>query len=217
MLSAQTVQMFTRCLVVTIAGALFLAQAQTIEAGPVVFTDRTAFNAAAQPNMFEDFSAPVQCHFVNSFCDLTYSGLTFSYDIADLPGIPIVTPQAIDFLNVGPDFAVSVKFSPLTALGFDVMPLGNEFGLKVTPRIRQLDGTEAFGDAMTLLSPGFFGFYVNDGTVLTGLGLAPNQPASTLVAIDNLAASVPVPEPATLLLFGAGASALLAGRRHRKN
>lgn len=216
MRSARTVRMFTRCMGTALAVLLVFAYARPIEAAPITFTERTAFTAATQPNVFDDFSAPVQCTMVNFFCELTYSNITFSYDIADLQGIPVASPASIGSLNVGPQFSVSVKFGPMTAMGFDVLPLGNEFGLQVAPRIRQLDGTESFGPAVTVTSPGFFGFHVNDGTLLTGLGLAPNFPASTLVSIDNLAATVPVAEPATFLLFGAGASVLLARRRQRR-
>ncbi len=220
--SALTVRMFTRCVVVTFAGLLFLAQAHIIEAAPIVFNDRAAFDAAAQPNVFDDFSAPVQCTVVDTFCHLTYSGVTFVYDVADFPIAPFGPPQSIGFMNVGPTFVVGMNFSPLTALGFDVSPMG-DFGLKLFPRILQPNGVEIFGAAFTMTQPGFFGLAFDDGSVLTGLGLLPNQPAETLVAIDNLAATAPaaaavtVPEPATLLLFGVGASVLLARRRQRRN
>ena len=58
--------------------------------------------------------------------------------------------------------------------------------------------------------------HVNDGSYLIGLGLAPNQP-NALVMIANLTGTTVVPEPATLLLFGAGAAALLARRRRNLN
>jgi len=217
--SALTVRMFTRCVAVTFAGLLFLAQTHVVEAAPIVFNDRAAFNAAAQPNIFDDFSAPVQCTIVDTFCHLTYSGVTFSYDVADFPIVPFGPPQSIGSMNVGPTFVVGMDFSPLTALGFDVSPLG-AFGLKLFPRILQPNGVEIFG-SFTMTQPGFFGLAFDDGSVLTGLGLLPNQPAETVVAIDNLAAAapaaaaVPVPEPATLLLFGAGAAAVLARPRDR--
>jgi hypothetical protein len=212
--------MFTRCVGVTLAGLLFLAQSRSTEAAPIVFNDRAAFDAAAQPNVFDDFSAPVQCTVVNTFCHLTYSGVTFVYDVADFPIVPFGPPQSIGFMNVGPTFVVGMDFSPLTALGFDVSPVG-DFGLKLFPRILQPDGVEIFGAAFTMTQPGFFGLAFDDGSVLTGLGLLPNQPAETVVAIDNLAATAPVagavtvPEPATLLLFGAGAAVVLGRRRNR--
>ena len=113
-----------------------------------------------------------------------------------------------------------MRVGPSTAIGFDVLQIGAfPFGLRVAPRILQLDGTQAFGPTITLSTPGFFGIHVNDGTFLTGLGLAPVQSSSssTLAGIDNLATTVSVPEPATLLLFGVGASVLLARRRQRRN
>ena len=217
--SALTVRMFTRCAGATFAGVMFVALGTSVNAAPIVFTDRAAFNAAAQPNVFDDFSAPVQCTIVFPFCDLSYSGVTFTFDSLDYPISPVGGPQSIGALDVGPLFAVTVKFAPSTSIGFDVFQLGsNPFGLVVTPRIVQQDGTETVSSTMTFSTPGFFGLHVNDGTWLAGLVLGPIQSSSssTLAGIDNLATTVPVPEPATLLLFSVGASVLLARRRQRR-
>jgi hypothetical protein len=212
--------MFNRCVVVAIAGLVFTVQSRIVEAAPIVFTDRAAFNAAAQPNLFDDFSAPVQCAVTPPFCDLTFSGVTFRFDSPDFPISPASAPQSLGALDVGPTFAVGATFGPSTAIGFDVLQLGAlPFGLSVVPRIRQSDGTEIIGATMTVSTPGFFGLHVNDGSVLTGLGLFPVQTSGsgTIAGIDNLARSVTVPEPATLVLFGAGAAALLARRRRNVN
>jgi hypothetical protein len=212
--------MFNRCAVATIAGLVFLAQGRIVEGAPIVFTDRAAFDAATQPNLFDDFSAPVQCAVTPPFCDITYSGVTFRFDSPDYPMSPASAPLSLGALDVGPTFVVGATFSPSTAIGFDVFQLGSlPFGLRVMPRIRQADGTEIFGASMTVSTPGFFGLHLNDGSLLTGLGLSPIQTSGseTLAGIDNLSRSVAVPEPATLVLFGAGAVALLARRRRDVN
>ena len=89
MLSALTVRMFTRCVVVTLAGLLFLAQAHTTEAAPIVFNDRAAFNAAAQPNVFDDFSCAGAVHGRRPVLRPHLLGRDFQFRFAGFPHVPL--------------------------------------------------------------------------------------------------------------------------------
>jgi PEP-CTERM motif-containing protein len=196
----------TRCLLGALMIVAVAGLARTTEAAPIVFTDRAAFELAAQPNLFEDFDGPlVQCVFVGPGCQITYSGLTFQYDT---PNVPYSIqqnppPSSLGQVRVGPDLTVLLSFAPIRAIGFDASGFGaNPFELDVF----------IGGVLHTIDQPGFLGFLAPPGTTYTGLSLFSNN--QQLSFIDNVAATT-IPEPATLLLFAAGSSAVFASRRYR--
>jgi PEP-CTERM motif-containing protein len=215
-------------LVLALAGA-----ARPLEAAAIVFNDRSAFISATQPNVFENFDGPLQpCTFLPG-CEVTYSGITFRFDNATPPYSPPSPPAALDFIKVGPTFVVQAHFDPVTAIGFDTSALGGAFGLTVFPLgcgagcevgpVLQPDGSVVFGTGHSLTQPGFIGFVSTDSSVFNGLLLAPTlgDPSrgipNSIVAVDNLALAVNVPEPATLLLFAIAGSALVGGRRYMRH
>jgi hypothetical protein len=195
--------------------------ATNASAGSIVFTDRTQFNAAAQPNVFENFDGPPPpCVFVPTTCTITYSGITFLFDSIDipyLPGPPPTTP--LGFIEVGPFFPVFASFQAAPAIGFDLNAIGTlPFQVTVTPTFVQPGGGSTSGPAQLVTQPGFLGFVGTDGTQLTGLTFTPNQMGGfggggSFAAIDNVAMAVP--EPASILLFAIAASAIVGRRRVR--
>lgn len=221
----------TRCILTALMTVALVNGAIVAEAAPIVFTDRDAFNAAAQPNLFEDFDGPLNpCTFMPE-CHLSYSGITFHFDNSAPPYSPASPPASLGAIQVGPWFVVSAHFDPTTAIGFDVGPLASTFGLTVFPlgcgsgcevgAVLQPDGSVVFGTGHTLTQPGFIGFTSTGGTSFNGLMLAPTLgnpltgPSGSIVTVDNI--SLKVPEPSTLLLFAVAGSALLGRRRYRRH
>jgi hypothetical protein len=191
-------------------------------AASIVFSDRTQFNLAAQPDQFENFDGPTPpCVIVSTNCHLTYSGLTFVFDIADFPFPPIgPPPPPLGFINVGPFFPVFATFAPISAIGFDLGPLTAPFQVSVAPILLQPGGSVVTGPDQLVTTPGFLGFVGTEGTLLTGLRFTPDQTqgfgvGGSFASIDNVAVSVP--EPTSLLLFAIAASAIAGGRRYRRS
>ena len=204
-------------LVRAVLALVLVGCATRADAGSIVFTDRTQFNAVAQPNQVENFDGPPPpCVNVPFTCTITYSGLTFHFDSIDIPyppGPPPTTP--IGFIEVGPFFGVGASFAPLSSIGFDVGPLTPPLQVSVAPILLQPGGSTVFGPSVLVTQPGFLGFVGTEGTYLTGLSFLPDQTggfgSGSFASIDNVAFSVP--EPASLLLFAVGASFIAARRR----
>ena len=202
------------------AALLVLGQAATAQAGAILFTDRASFNSAVGSTILLDFEEPTKCQpraGDPGTCIASYGGLVqFWFDFAGFPVPPGQNmPNAIPF-GVGGQSVGTFLLEPVTAVGFDLAPLGGPVRVQVG------------GQTYTLEKPQFFGFLfdspltgslplVGQPLIISqppGLGSQPiGQPVS-LFSMDNLVLQT-IPEPATLLTFGAAASFLLGIRRRR--
>jgi hypothetical protein len=209
-----------RYLSVTLSAAAFLlwGQVAPAQAGAILYSDRTAFNQAVGNSTFLDFEEPTKClplPYDPGTCTATYGGLIqFWYDHVGFPVPPGENmPHAIPY-GLGSQQVVTVLFEPVMAIGFDLRP--------VTPGARVQFGSQTYD----LDQPQFFGFLFDSpltGVVplyslplLDGQSLGPSGQSYVLsqFTLDNLAVQT-IPEPATLLTFGATASLLLGLRRRR--
>jgi hypothetical protein len=209
------------CAAVATVAFVFLAQAVPARAGAILFTDRADFNAAVGGTTLLDFEEPNTCQARPNdpgTCVATYGGLIqFSFDHAGFPAPPgQPMPNAIPF-GLGGQTVGTALLQPVTAMGFDLIPFG--------PGVR----VQVFGQTYTLEKPQFFGYLFDSpmtGSLpIVGLPLLIGQPPGpggqlvgqtlSVFALDNLALQ-PIPEPATLLTFGAAASFLLGFRRRAR-
>ncbi len=209
------------CAAVATVAFLVLAQAEPARAGAILFTDRADFNAAVGGTTLLDFEEPNTCQPRQNdpgTCVATYGGLIqFYFDHAGFPAPPgQPMPNAIPF-GLGGQTVGTALLQPVSAMGFDLIPSGA--GVRV----------QVGGQTYTLEKPQFFGFLF-DSPMTGGLPIVdqpmsigqPPGPGGPLVgqalsvfALDNLVLQT-IPEPATLLTFGAAASFLLGFRRRAR-
>jgi hypothetical protein len=200
------------------AALLVLGQAATARAGAILFTDRDAFKDAVGATTLLDFNEPTTCQQRPGdpqTCIASYGGLVqFWFDFAGFPVAPgQPMPPAIPF-GVGGQSVGTVLLQPVTAVGFDLAPLGGPVRVQVGGQIYMLE------------QPQFFGFLfdtpLTGSLPLVGQPLPLSQPPGpgglpfgapvSLFTMDNLLVQT-IPEPATILTFGAAASFLLGLRR----
>jgi PEP-CTERM motif-containing protein len=184
--------------------------AKSASAAPLIFLDRDVFDIAAHPQTISfDAVAPGDCVFdpSNFTCNHTFDDLLFvSYDIA---GIGLLG----DSLGLG-FFAGQQSFhqflTPVTAIGFDLV--GITPGGPGGPPAAEF----SFAGVNFGLPYGYFNSPIFLGAIFDApLSAIPAQavgvpgPALPLgFVIQNLEVTT-VPEPATFLLFGTAASALV--------
>ena len=205
------------CAAVATVAFLVLAQAEPARAGAILFTDRADFNAAVGGTTLLDFEEPNTCQPRQNdpgTCVATYGGLIqFTFDHAGFPAPPgQPMPNAIP-LGAGGQNVGTALLQPVSALGFDLIPFGS--GVRV----------QVGGQTYTLEKPQFFGFLFDSPLTgelpLVGQSLPTGQPPGpggqtfSVFALDNLVLQT-IPEPATLLTFGAAASFLLGFRRRAR-
>jgi len=209
--------------------ALFVALALVgtrADASAIIFTDRDAFNAAVQPNARVGFDEPghVSCDF-NAGClpFLVFDGGLFrlreDFEVFASSNTSIVNGQIVlNSLTIGGFGFSSVGTTvPSLAVGFDVTPVGGPVTLTV------IAGASPF-PTFALNAPQFLGFLFDDPSTQLGWVVAPPnlcpgfepQPGcrTSVAVIDNISLRT-VPEPATVLLFGAGATLFTRRKRSR--
>jgi hypothetical protein len=194
------------------------------EASAIIFTDRDAFNAAAQPNARVGFDEPghVSCDF-NAGCPpfLVFDDGLFrlreDFEVFSSSSTSIVNGQIVlNSLTIGGFGFSSVGTTvPSLGIGFDVTPVGGPITLTV------IAGTSPFL-TFALNAPQFLGFLFDEPSTQLGWavsppnfcpGLEPQPGCRTSVAvIDNITLRT-VPEPATAILFTAATAVFLARRR----
>jgi hypothetical protein len=211
---------------------LTLASALSAEAALITFDSRAAFDAAAPGLALEDFEdAVVTAGGVEAFDEpLNAATATALFPAGSiLPGLTLDTPADFDFdlALVGAGFAgiptnsvfsnffadtLNVHLASGTAVGLDAFSIFEDstVTISVYGAGDALLGTFdiAAGTAGT-----FFGV-VNDSGAITRLNLFSARGFSE--GVDNIAfESTPVPEPASLVLFGTGIAGVLALSRRR--
>jgi hypothetical protein len=174
----------------------------------VVFTDRTAFNAAAGPGTTETFTTPRTL----VVGDNIYNSVNYR-----------ITGTTVGFNSIGGGVFNGDEFTtnsldivfpvPVRAFGADFTSAATSSGLTFTI----LGQTFSLGSSLPPPGTGFFGIVSTDPftTVDVGGGPVPNE----TYVMDNLtfvpAAAVAVPAPPTLVLAFTGFLAALARRRVR--
>ena len=102
---------------------ILLVSAVTADAGPILYTDRDAFNQAVGASTVVTFDQAQPCtyDFVRRTCTVTYDNLvTFTFDAVGGVG---VMPDYITMGRSG--LAASARvLAPVTAFGFDVISAG---------------------------------------------------------------------------------------------
>jgi PEP-CTERM motif len=186
-------------------------------AGPVIFLDRDAYNAAAQPNRSLVFDADVtDCEFIPMLfaCTHTFDGLLkVTYDVA---GIGLVgNSLGLGFFS-GQGSSHSF-LTPVSAIAFDLVAISfSGPGATFTPSLFSFAGTTFSLPPLTPLdSPLFFGAIFD--TPQTQIPASVTQVGTGMPGgyqIQNLAVTT-VPEPGTLLLFGSAVAAAMCSRRFR--
>jgi len=186
-------------LVVTI---LLTVSAFDAQASTIVYTDRAAFNAAVGATTLLTFD-PVVCaqlpDFPPIYCKADYGLMTVVYDSVFIPGE--LAPPYIRY-GLGPYQVGTVLTKPVTAIGFDIIPLEPviQFTLFLSPH------DSGF---FTFSAPSFLGFVSTDSVFsefsidnfhCSHPPLGSHEPCN--LAIDNMA--LQMAEPATLSLLVPG-------------
>ncbi len=199
--------------------ASLLASPSPAGADPIVFTSRVAFDAAltepAGPVQTIDLINPVISGDPSRFI------VRFTYDnLVQMSGDIQIHPPTFGMFPF-----VSMSFlEPVLAFGFDVTPVPPggfcpSFPLPCPDPVARVD---FFGETYTFTAPGFLGILLdetlpaNSVVPLVPRFLAEPLPGQTIsesaFRMSDLTVQT-VPEPATWLLFGAAASALLFRKR----
>jgi len=184
--------------------------ATPVTAAPIVFSDRTAFDAAIGTHITLDFERPFSCGELRAdqhTCradagEINFEFESFFYKKEFVDVVPII------------DWSATMQFDrPMRAIGFDLIGRSRQpYFITVATANSPVQLT-----SYLFTGGGFFGLLLDEGSIL-GIGLNPFGPPATggaaaPFAIDNV--TLRVPEPGTGLL-AAGVLVALLGRRHRR-
>jgi hypothetical protein len=195
---------------------------QRAEASPIIFTDRAAFEAAAEPNILVTFDDIQPDRWAPAFCFQPASSCSYFVDsVAHVSSFSFtdnhsgVGGGALS-LNFQAITGIGVDGPPMIAIGFDVLPgdavPGQFVGLSWVVGVDPMGGPIREGVRLPADAPGFFGLFADPigGFELTTNTTGPGLPRSAI--LDNVAITS-VPEPSTALLVLAGAMVLSQRRR----
>ena len=191
---------------VTVASCMLCSRG--VEAVPIVFTDRAAFDAAVNPNILITFDGPIEFRGGNGnwAVDNTLLSLSTGFTIPSAPSggafniFPFNGAQ-YSLLDGSPIYAIAMDVSTTAAAPHRVVA-GDSFCCP--EHTFMVSGPQFIG--LLFSSPLSVG--LNLDVFTTG------QDFITPLVIDNVSIrTAPVPEPATSLLMLTGAIALLHARR----
>ena len=203
--------------------------ATSATAAPITYSDRATFQAAAGVTTLETFNSIAADTEFHS-ADLLVGSLTLSSNAginpvfnndealvnvspfgpgsAGIDGTALVDSLGLD----GGEFIEIALSGPVTAFGFDFENYdGSGDALQVV-----IDGNVV----TTLVGTGFFGFIDGAAPFSSVVFRSLSQDGAengTFTALDNVEFSSSVPEPATLLLSGAGIGVAAYRRRRRRS
>lgn len=168
--------------------ALMMLGATPIPAMPIVYTDRTAFDAAVGSYRLLTLDAPDQTIVDNltSTYSATYEGLiTFAFDLQGgvFPPLTERVPMGVSGLT-----ATARVLPPVTAFGFDVDP-GLNSHVAFMEAVYPLSGLNFLGFVSTIP------FRAQIESIPS-----PPDPSSSAFVVDNIAIQA-IPEPATWLFL----------------
>lgn len=192
----------------------FASMPTSAMAFPILFTDRTAFNAAAGETRLITFDTgvPSEC--------ITMPFPTCDARVAVVDSLVRVGPGDRDaFIGIDSDFPGKLCMcSQIFDLGVTTIEPVHAFGLDIAPLVPNAKIGLA-GFTFILSEPQFLGFVFSEPTIVS-LGtdriLIDGHVGLSTLTIDNIAIRT-VPEPASLLFLGLGALCLIACKhaRHR--
>jgi hypothetical protein len=210
-----------------LAFVLLLIGVSVCEAAPILYTSRSAFNAAVQPNHDLVFDADfTDCTFIGSgTCVHTFDDLlTVGYDVA---GIGLLG----DSLGLGPWGGQSsgARFlEPVIAVGFDLVAIptpprtivnpDGSITIDSSPQPAQFHyagssfGVPAAGIGLPLFFGAIFDAPTTSLPAFATVNYATNHGGTVGFAIKDMSVRT-VPEPSTLYLAAAGILLFVARRR----
>ena len=227
-------------LAITVAAALV---PDRVQASPIVFTDRTEFNAFAQTNLLITFDSLTYRDWSTTFefppgsgnfpigqsycfpaidCTVLVDGALRVWNPGDqFPPSPTGGELRIPGLPISDAFLGLEDGSRIGSIGFDVSPTSEavltvtygDFGPPFGPPPGVVSGQ------VTFLAPSFVGLLFSSPVDNVRIGVLPlsgnvvQGPLQSAI-VDNIAITS-VPEPSTLLLFGSGI-AVVQFRRWRQ-